>query len=146
MAAPTQSSPWPARSDGKQPGRRAHSLSGYNQFAGAETVISRQRVSTKVALLPNVANNPNLEVTKRASQNLNRQQGDGKQPTGATICGTTQPSHRWSRPRTPGGFAAAGGISVWLDIIGNRVLEQFRRVTGSLRCHKPSTWRSNLAV
>ena len=28
--------------DGKQPGRRAHSLSGNHQLAGAETVISRQ--------------------------------------------------------------------------------------------------------
>ena len=48
--------------------------------------------------------------------------------------------------KNPWGFAAAGGINVWLDMIGNRVLQHCRRVTGSLRCRKASTWRSNLAA
>ena len=68
------------------------------------------------------------------------------QVTGAVICGTTQVSYQWSRPRTPGGFAAAGGISVCLDMIGNRVLEQCRRVTGSLSGRKSSTWKLYLTV
>jgi len=92
-----------ATQDASLPSVKAHSLSGNNQFHGRKAVISRQPASDKVALPPKVANHPNLEVTKQPNQNLNRKQGDGKQPTGTTICGTTQPSHQKSKPRTPGG-------------------------------------------
>ena len=55
------------------------------------------------------AKNPNLAGDSNPAKNRRAAQGDGEQPTGAVICGTTQASHH-SRSQEPlGGSRQQGG-------------------------------------